>query len=59
MGHANTPPQLPEVTDEAGNTPRWVPLLGLILLLASVAAIVVCHGDREESQADAQGEAAH
>ncbi len=61
MGHANTPPQLPEVTDEAGNTPRWVPLLGLILLLASVAAIVVCHGggdsEREESQADAQGEA--
>ena len=60
MGHANTPPQLPEVTDEAGNTPRWVPLLGLILLLASVAAIIVCHGsgDGQESPADTQGEAA-
>lgn len=59
MGHANMPPQLPDVTDEAANTPRWVPLLGVILLLASVAAIVVCHGDDAESQADAQGEAAH
>jgi hypothetical protein len=59
MGHANTPPQLPEVIDEAGNTPGWVPLLGLILLLVSVAAIVVCHGNGEESPADAQGEAAH
>lgn len=56
MGHANTPPELPEVTDEAGNTPRWVPLLGLVLLLASVAAIVVCHGG-EESAGDAAGEA--
>jgi hypothetical protein len=56
MGHANTPPQLPEITDEAGNTPRWVPLLGAILFLASVAAIVVCHGgcgDKAEGAADA------
>jgi hypothetical protein len=44
MGHGNTPPQLPEITDEAGNTPRWVPLLGALLFLASIGAIVVCHG---------------
>ena len=44
MGHANTPPQLPEVTDEAGNTPRWVPLLGAILFVVAIGAIVVCHG---------------
>lgn len=55
MGHAETPPQLPEVTDEAGNTPRWVPLLGLVLFLASVAAIVVCHG---ACSADQQPDAA-
>ena len=50
MGHANTPPQLPEITDEAANTPRWVPLLGALLFLASVAAIVVCHGSGEEAE---------
>jgi hypothetical protein len=44
MGHDHTPPQLPEITDEAGNTPRWVPLLGALLFAASVVTIVVCHG---------------
>lgn len=53
MGHANTPPQLPEVTDEAGNTPRWVPLLGAILFLVSVGAIVVCHGSGEAKEGEA------
>ena len=52
MGHADTPPQLPEVTDEAGNTPRWVPLLGVVLFVLSVAAIVVCHGEAAAPSAD-------
>jgi hypothetical protein len=43
MGHANTPPQLPEVRDEAGNTPRWVPVLGALLFVIAAAAIVVRH----------------
>jgi hypothetical protein len=43
MGHANTPPQLPEVRDEAGDTPRWVPVLGALLFVIAAAAIVVRH----------------
>ena len=61
MGHAETPPQLPEVTDEAANTPRWVPLLGILLFALSIAAIVVCHSGAEGSDAaqDEAGEPAH
>lgn len=54
MGHAETPPQLPEVNDEAGNTPRWVPVLGVLLFLASVTAIVVCHGACSADEAAAE-----
>jgi hypothetical protein len=43
MGHENTPPQLPEVRDEAGDTPRWVPVLGALLFVIAAAAIVVRH----------------
>lgn len=43
MGHAHTPPELPEVSDEAGDTPRWVPLLGLVLFVLSAGAIWYCH----------------
>lgn len=43
MGHAHTPPELPEITDEAGDTPRWVPLLGLVLFVLSAGAIVLGH----------------
>jgi len=28
MEHANTPPTIPDITDEAGNSPAWLPLLG-------------------------------
>jgi hypothetical protein len=43
MGHANTPPQLPEVRDEAGDTPRWVPVLGVLLFALATLTIVICH----------------
>ena len=43
MGHGNTPPQLPQVRDEAGDTPRWVPVLGALLFVIAAAAIVVRH----------------
>jgi hypothetical protein len=61
MGHAETPPQLPEITDEAANTPRWVPLLGIVLFALSIAAIVVCHTGAEGNEAaqDEAVEAAH
>lgn len=35
--HANTPPTIPEITDEAGNTPAWVPMLGAGLAAAFLA----------------------
>ncbi|HEX6245065.1 MAG TPA: hypothetical protein VFZ61_29290 [Polyangiales bacterium] len=57
MGHADTPPQLPEVTDEAGNTPRWVPLLGVGLFALAVLTIVVCHTGAD-SETGAEPEAA-
>ncbi len=38
--HHDGPPTLPEVTDEAGNTPTWVPLTG-IGLLALIAVVIV------------------
>lgn len=47
MGHAETPPELPEVTDEAPNTPGWVPLLGLLLFATAAIAIVVSHGESD------------
>ncbi len=43
MSHAPTPPELPEVTDEAGDTPSWVPLLGVALFVLGVAYIVWSH----------------
>jgi hypothetical protein len=39
--HSHEPPGLPEIRDEAANTPLWVPALGLALLvvLAMVAVL--------------------
>jgi hypothetical protein len=37
---SNPPPSLPEVYDEAGKSPRWLPVLGLGLLVLLAAAIV-------------------
>ncbi|MET0386345.1 MAG: hypothetical protein ABW321_10325 [Polyangiales bacterium] len=31
MAHSKDPPSLPKVVDEAGDTPSWVPALGLAL----------------------------
>jgi hypothetical protein len=31
--HAHPPPGLPEVKDEAGDTPSWVPKLGVVVVL--------------------------
>jgi hypothetical protein len=43
MSHAHTPPELPEITDEAGETPRWVPMLGAALFALAVALIWWSH----------------
>ena len=51
MSHADHPPELPEITDEAGNTPRWVPLLGLVLFVAMVAYVWCSHRTHEALEA--------
>jgi type VI protein secretion system component VasF len=47
MSHANHPPELPEVTDEAGDSPGWLPLLGLALFALVVAYIWWAHRQHE------------
>jgi hypothetical protein len=48
MSHANTPPTLPTVVDEAGDSPTWVPVLGLALF-ALVGLLVAIRLAGEES----------
>jgi hypothetical protein len=47
MSHADTPPQLPEINDEAGATPRWVPIFGLVLFALIVAYVWWSHHQTE------------
>ncbi len=35
--HSHTPPIIPVVTDEAGDSPAWVPALGAALFAAFLA----------------------
>jgi len=57
MGHSSTPPQLPEIADEAGDTPRWVPLLGIILFVIGTSLVFVCHhGSSADESLDGQAE---
>ena len=48
MSHPKLPPSLPTVVDEAGDTPNWVPALGLLLFvvfaLAAAARIALRDG---------------
>ena len=47
MSDSKEPPHLPDVVDEAGATPGWVPLLGvgLLCLFALVIALRQAVGD--------------
>ncbi len=59
MGHAHTPPELPEVTDEAGDSPKWVPWLGVAVFALGAAWIGLCHmGCSAEQAGDSAAEAA-
>ncbi len=53
-------PGLPPVHDEAADTPAWVPLLGLGVLLLAALYLVVnsALGDADEPATDAQEEQA-
>jgi hypothetical protein len=46
--HHDGPPTLPEIVDEAGDTPTWVPILG-IALFALIAVMFVA---REQMKTD-------
>lgn len=48
------PPGLPEIVDEAGDTPTWVPVLGLALLTLVAILFVV----RSQMTSDEPAEAA-
>lgn len=50
--HHDGPPGLPEITDEAGNTPTWVPLTG-IALFALVGILIVARLQTDAPAADA------
>lgn len=50
MSHAHTPPELPEIVDEAGDTPRWVPLLGAALFVLAVALVWWSHRQHEAAE---------
>jgi hypothetical protein len=61
MGHAHTPPELPEITDEAGDSPKWLPWLGVALFVLGSGWIAISHGTHAEeagSDADAAQEPA-
>ncbi len=57
MGHAETP-QIPEVTDEAGNSPWWLPWLGAGLFALAVGLIVLAHVRGDSADSDSAAEAA-
>ena len=54
MSHPKTPPSLPTVVDEAGDSPSWVPALGLLLfvLFALVTAARIALQDETQTQVD-------
>jgi hypothetical protein len=49
--HPKTPPTLPTVVDEAGETPGWVPALGigLFALVALLIAVQLASSDAEKA----------
>jgi hypothetical protein len=49
--HPKTPPTLPTVVDEAGETPGWVPALGigLFALVALLIAVQLASHDAEKA----------
>jgi hypothetical protein len=50
-------PGLPEIRDEAADTPSWVPLLGLSLLVVSVLGVVLSATLTSEGADDVADEA--
>lgn len=59
MSHAHTPPELPEITDEAGDTPSWVPMLGVALFVLMVAYVWWSHRSHEALEGGSADAAQH
>ena len=57
MGHAHTPPELPEITDEAGDSSKWLPYIGIGLFALGIGWIGLCHMTHGEDAA-AEGDSA-
>ena len=55
MSESNLPPQLPEIVDEAGDSPMWLPVVGLALLafIAIVFVVVQAQGPDEDTEPQA------
>ena len=51
-GETPKPPGLPEIRDEAGDSPKWLPLVGLgvLLALAGIFGMEVWRGRRAEAE---------
>ncbi|MBN1654219.1 MAG: hypothetical protein JXA30_10645 [Deltaproteobacteria bacterium] len=41
MSESTTPPGLPRIVDEAGDSPAWLPLVGLALLAVLALLFIV------------------
>jgi len=44
MSETHDPPHVPDVVDEAADTPPWLPKVGVALLLAVVVYVAVMRG---------------
>jgi hypothetical protein len=51
--HAHPPPGLPEVKDEAGDTPSWVPKLGVVVVLGLIGLLVYAFAPLQAPASDA------
>jgi hypothetical protein len=58
MSGSKQPPDLPDVVDEAGDSPSWVPMLGLALLCALALLIAARQALHHDDSAAPEGAAA-
>jgi len=52
MHESNKAPEIPQVVDEAADTPWWVPLLGAVLLALFVLLFVASQARQGGDEAD-------
>lgn len=58
MGHGHSAPELPEIKDEAGDSPRWLPLLGVGIFAVFLIWVILLHQPSASlSSGDESGEA--